>query len=77
MVPDDCFVPFKNYCVNTFLTPLQNIFMGCLFEDYNLGRKHQADEAALFSSRKVYENKYLLFMSYVSVGQNHLRLKKD
>lgn len=68
MVPDDCFVPCKNYCVNTLSTPLQNIFMECLFEDCNQGRKRQADEAALFSSRKVYENKYLLFMSYVSVG---------
>lgn len=75
MVPDGCFVPCKNYCVNTLSTPLQNIFMDCLFEDCIQGKKPLADEAALFRPRKLYKNKYLLFMHYVRVGQNHKRLK--
>lgn len=75
MASDGCFVPCKNYCVNTLLTPLQNIFVDCLFEDCIQGRKPLADEAVLFRSRKVYKNKYLLFMPYVRVNQNHIRLK--
>jgi len=75
VVPDGCFVPCKNYCVNALLTPLQNVFMNCLFEDCIQNRKHLTDEAALFRARKVYKNKYLLFMTYVRVHQNHVRLK--